>query len=59
MGKGGEKMYKVIYMMAGVSIREVYMTWEELKGWLSHRWLKERIIGYEKVDKLENKTSRV
>jgi len=42
-------MYKVIYQLAGVSIREVFMTWEELKGWLAHKWLKDKIVSYEKV----------
>ena len=49
MSKRGDIMYKVIYQMAGISIREVSMTWEELKGWLSHRWLRERIVSYEKI----------
>ena len=42
-------MYKVVYQLPFNSIREIYLTEEELSSWLRWRWLRERIISFEKV----------
>jgi len=42
-------MYRVVYQLPFNCIREIYMSSDELKGWLRWNWLKERIITYERV----------
>jgi len=43
-------MFRVVYQLPFNSIREIYLSEEELKAWLSWRWLRERIISYERVE---------
>lgn len=49
MLKGRISVYKVIYELPFKQIREIYMSFEELHAWLKWRWLRNRIISYEKV----------
>jgi hypothetical protein len=43
-------MFKVIYQLPYNAIREIYMNEAELQAWLRWRWLRERIISYERVE---------
>ena len=42
-------MYKVMYRLPLNQIREIVISEEELKAWLSRAYLRERIISYEKI----------
>ena len=43
------RMYKVVYQLPFNSIREIFLSKEELDSWLRWRWLRERIMSYERV----------
>lgn len=42
-------MYKVIYKLPGHIIRTLIMSSDEFKAWVSHRYLRTRIVCWERV----------
>ena len=42
-------MFKVVYQLPFNSVREIFLSKEELDAWLRWRWLRERILSYERV----------
>jgi hypothetical protein len=42
-------MYKVIYQLPLKFIREIILSEQELKTWLSQACLRDRIISYERI----------
>lgn len=46
-------MFKVVYQLPFNSIREIFLSEEELDAWLRWRWLRERILSYEKIAEKE------
>ena len=43
-------MYKVVYHLPENIVREIIMSSDELAAWLRWRWLRVRIISYERLD---------